>query len=118
MTKMVTVAIEYMSLDEEDIARSYEDEGFHEQGEPHWVDDCADHLPDGGCQEDGRCDDDCEGVDEDDHDECPECDLIDPLSVCCCACVRDVSSGTSDATTVHGGGDSDEAAEGDGRGAY
>ena len=58
MTNMVTVAIEYMSLDEEDIARSYEDEGFHEQGEPHWVDDGADHLPDGGCQEDGRCDDD------------------------------------------------------------
>ena len=56
MTNKVTVAIEYMSLDEDDIAPSYEDEGFHEQGEPHWVDDGADHRPDGGWEEDGRCD--------------------------------------------------------------
>ena len=62
MTNVVTVAIEYMSSDEEDIAPSYEGEGFHEQGEPHWVDDGADHLPDGGCQEDGRCDDDVKVV--------------------------------------------------------
>ena len=40
------------------------------------------------------------------------------LSVCCCACVRDVNSATSDATNVHGGDDSGEAAEGDGIGAY
>ena len=62
MTNNVTVATEYMSSDEDEIAPSYEDEGFHEQGEPHWVDDGAYHLPDGGCEEDGRCDDDVKVV--------------------------------------------------------